>query len=122
MNTSEQIRKAADELLPLYSQAEADLPDRPLWSHPEIDQVVEVLRIVTDVLFPGKMNSEPVDFQEYFIRQLENVADILQPEIEKALPFRWMAAADAHEKRPPINNLDQASEEIVTHFIGYNIS
>ena len=117
MNTNEQIQKAADALLPLYSQTEADLPDRPLWAHPEIDQVVEVLRIVTDVLFPGKINSEPADFNTYFVQQLENVAEILQPEIEKALPFRWMAAADVHEKRSPIDNLDQASEEIVNHFI-----
>lgn len=117
MKTTEQIRKTAGELLPLYSQTEADLPDRPLWAHPEIDQVIEVLRIVSDILFPGKSNPEPVDFEQFFVQQLENVADILQPEIEKALPFRWIAAAHLHKKRPPINNLDQASEEIVNHFI-----
>jgi len=117
MNTNEQIQKTASELLPLYSQTEADLPDRPLWQHPEIAQVVEALRIISDVLFPGKHIPEPTDFEGYFIQQLENAAEILQPEIEKALPFRWMAAADAHEKRPPIDNLDQASTEIVGHFI-----
>ncbi|MEN8255964.1 MAG: serine O-acetyltransferase, partial [Verrucomicrobiota bacterium] len=117
MKTPEQIQKTAIELLPLYSQTEADLPDRPLWEHPEIDQVVEVLRIVSDILFPGKSNPEPVDFQEFFIQQLENAAEILQPEIERALPFRWMAAADLHEKRETIQNLDQASAEIVNTFI-----
>ena len=117
MKTTEQIQNAANELLPLYSQTEADLPDRPLWRHPEIARVVEVLRIVSDVLFPGKSNPEPNDFQGFFIQQLGNAAEILQPEIEKALPFRWMAAADAHEKRSPIDDLSKASTEIAGHFI-----
>ncbi len=117
MNTNEQIQKTAKELLPLYSQAEADLPDQPLWQHPEIGQVVEALRVVSDVLFPGKHIPEPADFEDYFVQQLENVAEILQPEIEKALPFRWMGAADAHEKREPLHNLDHASEEIVKQFL-----
>ncbi len=117
MNTNEQIQKTAKELLPLYSQAEADLPDQPLWQHPEIAQVVEALRIASDVLFPGKHIPEPANFEAYFLQQLENVAEILQPEIEKALPFRWMGSADLHEKREPIQNLSQVSEEITNQFL-----
>lgn len=117
MNTNEHIQKTAEQLLPLYSQSEADLPDQPLWRHPEIAQVIEVLRIVSDVLFPGKHIPEPTDFESYFIQQLENVAEILQPELEKALPFRWIGAADLHEKHSPIDNLDQAATEIVDSFI-----
>jgi serine O-acetyltransferase len=117
MNTTEQIHKTAGELLPLYSQTDADLPDRPLWAHPEIDQVVEALRLLSDVLFPGKYIPEPVDFKEFFIQQLENAVEILHPEIAKALPFRWMGAADLHENRQPIDNLDQASTAIVNQLI-----
>ena len=117
MNTNEQIQKTADALLPLYSQTEADLPDQPLWQHPEITQVLEALRIVTDVLFPGKYIPEPADFADYFIQQLQNVAEILQPEIEKALPYRWIGAADLHEKRAPIRDIDEASAEIVNKFL-----
>ncbi len=117
MKTTEQIQKTADALLPLYSQTEADLPDQPLWHHPEIIQVIEALRIVSDVLFPGKHMPEPSDFEAYFVQQLENVAEILQPEIAKALPFRWIGAADLHEKREPIQNLDQAAAEIVNQFL-----
>ena len=47
MNTIQQIEKTAAALLPLYAQEEADLPNRPLWSHPELDQVVEALRILS---------------------------------------------------------------------------
>lgn len=117
MNTNDQILKTAKEMLPLYSETEADLPDRPLWAHPEIDQVAQVLRVVSDILFPGKINPEPKDFEVFFVQQMENAAAILLPEIEKALPFRWMAAADLHENRPPIKNIYATSTEIVNHFI-----
>lgn len=117
MNTIEQIENTADALVPLYAQEEADLPDRPLWSHPEIDQVIEALRLLADVLFPGKHIPEPADFRNFFIKQLMNTAEILEQEIEKALPFHWIGAADLHEKREPIDNLYLASTELVNQFI-----
>ncbi|MCF7818602.1 MAG: hypothetical protein K9M54_12050 [Kiritimatiellales bacterium] len=117
MNTIEQIQKTVADLVPLYSQAEADLPDRPLWEHPEIDTVIESLRILSDILFPGKYMPEPSDFRRFFIQQLENVVEILQQEIAKALPIRWKGAADLHENRTPIDNLDRASTEIVNQFL-----
>lgn len=117
MNTTQQIQQTAEELHPLYSQKEADLPDRPLWQHPEIEQVTESLRILSDLLFPGRYIPEPSDFQSFFVQQLENVAEILQEEIKKALPFRWMGAADLHKKCAPINNLPEASIQIINQFI-----
>ncbi|MDA3833303.1 MAG: hypothetical protein PF495_07895, partial [Spirochaetales bacterium] len=105
MNTIEQIGKTAEELVPLYTHDEADLPDRPLWDHPEINEVIEALRLLSDILFPGKHIAEPSDFKAFFIRQLKNSAEILQAEIEKALPFRWLGAADLHENREPLENV-----------------
>ncbi len=117
MNTIEQIEKTATQLIPLYVHEDADLPDRPLWAHPEIDQVVEALRLLSDVLFPGKMMPEPADFRSFFIKQLKTTSKILQQEVAKALPFQWMGAADLHEKRPPVENLPLATAEIVERFI-----
>jgi serine O-acetyltransferase len=117
MNTNDQILKTAKEMLPLYSQTEADLPDRPLWAHPEIDQVAEVLRVVSDILFPGRSNPEPKDFEVFFVQQMEAAAAALLPEIEKALPFRWISAADLHENRSPIETISETAAEIVSHFI-----
>lgn len=117
MNTIQQIEKTAEELIPLYAQDEADLPDRPLWAHPEINQVVEALRLLSDILFPGKHIPEPTDFRAFFIKQLKNTAEILQEEIGKALPFRWMGAADLHEKRAPLDNLYLAAAQIIDQFI-----
>jgi len=116
MNTVEQIKKTAEKLVPLYTHSDTDLPDRPLWEHPEIAQVTEAQRILSDILFPGKYIPEPADFMAYFIQQLENVAEILQPELERALPFRWMGAADLHENRPPID-ADQAATDILNQFL-----
>jgi serine O-acetyltransferase len=116
MNTVEQIQKTAGELVPLYTHSDTDLPDRPLWEHPEIAQVTEAQRILSDILFPGKYIPEPVDFLAYFVQQLENIAEILQPEIERALPFRWMGAADLHENRTPFD-ADRVATEILNQFL-----
>ena len=117
MNTIKHIEETAEALVPLYSQEETDLPNRPLWEHPELDQVIEALRLLSDVLFPGRHIPEPADFKGFFLKQLKNTAEILQQEIAKALPFRWMGAADLHEKRAPIDNIFMASTEIVNAFL-----
>ncbi len=117
MNIIEQIEATALKLVPLYAQDEADLPDRPLWSHPELDEVIEALRLLADVLFPGKHLPEPSDFKTFFTDQLSATAEILMQEVEKALPFRWMGAADLHEKRKPIDDLHPEAANIVSRFI-----
>ncbi len=117
MKITEQIHKTATELLPLYTQEEADLPNRPLWEHPETGQVIEALRLLSDILFPGKNLPEPADFRTFFVHQLGCMADILQEEIVKALPFRWMGAADLHENRPPIEDLDTVAKDLLNQFI-----
>lgn len=117
MTTIEQIDKTVEQLIPLYTHEAADLPNRPLWAHPAIDKVIEALCLISDVLFPGKVMPEPVDFKAFFIKQLLSTAEILQLEIEKALPFRWMGAADLHENRKPIDNLPSASSQLVNEFL-----
>lgn len=117
MNLNQQIEDTATKLVPLYAQEEADLPDRPLWAHPEIDQVIEALRLIADILFPGKYLPEPSNFRAFFTEQLSATGEILLQEVEKALPFRWMGAADLHEKRTPIHDLHGESARIVTEFI-----
>ncbi len=117
MNTIEHIEDTARRLVPLYATEEADLPDRPLWAHPEINRIIEALRLLSDILFPGKHLPEPGDFITFFTEQLTQSADILLQEVEKALPFRWMGAADLQENRPPIDNLRGETAKIVNRFI-----
>ncbi len=117
MKMDKQINETAEQLLSLYAQEEADLPDRPLWAHPEIAQIIEALHLLSDVLFPGKHLPEPSDFRAFFVEQLGFTSEILQEEVKKALPFQWMGAADLHENRPAIEDLDAAAGEIVTNFL-----
>ena len=117
MNMNDQIQQSAEKLVPLYSRKEADLPDRPLWAHPEIQQVIEALRLLSDVLFPGKHLPEPDDINAFFTNQLSAAAEILTEEVEKALPIRWLGAADLHENRPPIEDLPAEAEAVVRQFI-----
>ena len=114
---NDQIQNTARELLPLYASEKADLPDRPLWEHPEINQVTRALRMLADVMFPGKYMPEPINIERFFATQLGNTAEILHPEIKKALPFRWISAADIHEKREPIEDLHATATEIMNAFI-----
>lgn len=116
MNMIQQIEETATRLVPLYAREDADLPDRPLWAHPEIDQIIEALRLLADILFPGKYLPEPSDFRSFFTEQLGATAEILLQEVEKAIPFRWMGAADLHEKRTPVDDLHGESANIVTRF------
>jgi len=117
MDTNKQIEETAKKLVPLYAQEEADLPDRPLWQHPEINEVIEAHRILADVLFPGKYIPEPADFEHFFVHQLAQVYAILRAETEKALPFRWMGAADLHENHPPIDDVFETAGELMAQFI-----
>ncbi|MEI6891539.1 MAG: serine O-acetyltransferase EpsC [Pontiella sp.] len=117
MNTIKQIKETAEQLVPLYTQDEADRPDRPLWEHPEIDQVIEALRLLSDVLFPGRYIPEPASFQTFFIKQLKDTSEILKQEIEKALPFRWMGAAYLQDEKEPIDNLFLVATDILNTFL-----
>lgn len=117
MNMMERINQTADALAPLYSKEPEDLPDRPLWEHPELSVVIEASRVMSDVLFPGRHIPEPSDCRAFFVNQLANAAELLQPEIEKALPFTWMGAADRHEQRAPIADLPAAAAEMVDQFL-----
>ena len=117
MNIREQIKKTAEQLLPLYNHKSIDLPDRSLWKHPETDQVKQAQHILLDLLFPGRYTPEPIDFQSYFVQQLEKFTQTLLPEIKKALPFRWIGAAELELKTEPIADTDEEAQQIINKFI-----
>jgi len=117
MDFSEQIKYTAEELLSLYVQEEKDLPDRPLWRHPCIHSIAQARRILSDILFPGRYHAEPTDYKSFFVKQLHAFSEILLPEIEKALPFRWIGAADLGRSKEPVKDLARESERLLQAFI-----
>lgn len=114
---NKKIQQTVSNLLPLYAQKDEDLPDRPLWEHPEIDAVIEALRILSDVMFPGRHFPEPNNFEQFFVTEIEQAVDILTSEIAKALPFRWLGAADRHKNPSVIEDTETATEEIVQQLL-----
>lgn len=91
-------------LRPLYSSDEEDRPDSLLHDYPDATRVVEALRILIDVLFPGREQStdlRPDEFGIFLMRRLSHAWRALRPEIERAIPFRWRGAAARAEGAPP---------------------
>ena len=111
------IQTIIDALIPLYAQSEDDLPNQALWNHPDIEKIYTIQNQLIDLLFPGRSIGDTQPLEAFFKEQLTQLIPPLQTEIEKALPFRWKAAADLHENRIPIPDLPLASEHLLHQFI-----
>lgn len=97
------ICKAALSLVPLYSEAREDRADSLLGSYPNTSSIVEALRLLVDVMFPGRMsqnNIEPDELGIFLVRRLSDAWALLRPEIERAIPFRWLGEAARTEGAP----------------------
>ncbi len=113
------VQGAVERLLPLYSDASVDRPDSVAGSYPNSMQVVRGLKALIDVMFPGKMSLEPVhrdDLPEFLDRRLNEAMAFLQPEFERALPFRWIGEAARIEGAPEPCQVRQEAQQIVTSF------
>ncbi len=88
--------KIADELRQQYSFGEVDAPDRALGDYPNPTRVIEALKILIDVMFPGRFSggiSRSEELLPFISERLEYAAGLLGPEIERAVPFRWNGEA-----------------------------
>ncbi|NOU36035.1 MAG: serine acetyltransferase [Kiritimatiellaceae bacterium] len=91
MHKNHSITEAADALTGLYSTGHEDRPENVLWNYPAAGHVVEALKILIHVMFPGMYPSEEEALGTYFNKQLTEVSRLLLPEIERAVPFRWQS-------------------------------
>jgi serine O-acetyltransferase len=91
---STHIHETAEALAKLYTAGHEDRPDNVLWNYPAADQIVLALKTLIHVMFPGLCGSEAEGLSPRFIRQLEDIQDLLLPEIERAVPYRWLSAAE----------------------------
>jgi len=88
--------EAVAELLPLYSVDGKDSPEAVLSSYPNATNIIEALKIYIDVMFPGKMTPDTIERGElgiFLLRRLSHGWRLLRPELEKAIPFRWLGQA-----------------------------
>jgi serine O-acetyltransferase len=116
------ICSTASALTGLFNLVETDAPDALLTHGPAPLKTVDALRILLDVMFPGKISAIPVEPSElglFMIRRLSEAWRLLHREIRKALPYRWIGeAARVEGARPPkINNLDRETRRILKAFL-----
>ena len=116
------ICKTANELAGLFNRVDVDAPDALLTSCPAPKNVVDSLRVLLDVMFPGKISATPVESAElgvFLIRRLSEAWRLLHREIRRALPYRWIGeAARVEGARPPkIDNLDRETDRILQAFL-----
>ena len=117
-----EICKTARSLGELFNRVDLDAPGALLTHAPAPRNTVDALRILLDVMFPGKISATPVDGADlgvFLIRRLSEAWRLLRREIRRALPYRWIGeAARVEGVRPPkIDNLDRETDRILRAFL-----
>jgi serine O-acetyltransferase len=113
------INDTVSALLPTYTDDEQDRADSVLDSYPNPAHIVEALRILVDVMMPGKMTPgkiAPDELGLFLMRRLSHAWRVLRPEIELALPFRWQGEAAQNEKHPAPCDCKKESMAIMNSF------
>jgi serine O-acetyltransferase len=80
----------------LYATAREDRPDSLLGDYPDPTHVVDALKTLIDAMFPGRLyrtHIDPDEMSMFLTRRLSQAWRLLRPEIERALPFRWLGRA-----------------------------
>jgi serine O-acetyltransferase len=119
---SQFLYETVRHLHPLYQDAAEDLPENILSDYPDPAEVVSALRMLIDLLLPGRMNPGSIgidEFSVFLLRRLSHAWRHLRPQIERSIPFRWYgrAAITAGEK-PCDLDVHAESHRILEAFIG----
>lgn len=94
---------AVATLLPTYTGADEDRADSLLGDYPDSTHIAKALRLLVDVMLPGRMfpgSVAPEDLGVFLIRRISAAWRLLRPEVERALPFRWKGEAARIEGAP----------------------
>lgn len=108
------------ELESLYSIQHEDAPESVLSSFPDTTHIVDALKILIDVMLPGRMSPgkiESDDFDIYLLRRLSHAWRLLRSEVENAIPFRWKGAAARMEGPPEHVDPHAESKSIMMMFV-----
>ncbi len=120
-NAEYSLCKTATALGPLFSSAKEDRADSLLGTYPNVTNIAEALKILIDLMFPGKMTQDDIEPEElgtFLVRRISEARIILRPEIEKAIPFRWIGEAARTEGAPKPVDVRAEALKILEEFIG----
>ena len=118
-NLETQLHDTVSSLLPLYSDIGEDRPDSVLDAYPNPAHIVDGLQVLIDIMFPGKMTPgtiEPEELGLFLTRRLCHAWRVLRPEIELALPFRWIGQAALTEGSASSSDVRKESLDIMSRF------
>lgn len=108
-----------DQLVGLYSDCSEDRPDSVLGCYPNSRKIIDALRLLIDVLFPGKLSSRSIHrkgIRAHIRRNTSQALNLLRPEIERALPFRWIGQAAQHEGEKDICSVKVEAKRVLDAF------
>jgi len=114
------IRRIAERLAPLYDGSGADRPDALLHDAPNADRTVEALRVLEGVIFPGRVQEEKTSDSgpaPFFFNRIKQAVELLRPEMERALPYRWTGASAVQEQKTPEPCIPALADQILEAFI-----
>lgn len=108
------------DLLELYTDCKEDRPDSVLGCYPNSRKVIDALRTLIDVLFPGKLSSRSIHrraLPAHLRTNTTKALNLLRPEIERAIPFRWIGQAARHEGTHDPCSVKTEAKRIVQAFM-----
>ena len=116
-NSAASVKKTATALTGLYSTGHEDRPENVLWNYPAAGRVVEALKILIHVMFPGMYPSKEEELEFYFEKQLKAVSVLLLQELERAIPFRWQSESARRASLPAVADIAAEAQRILDEFI-----
>lgn len=93
---SEFFNETAHRLMPLYGDSAEDVPENVLSEYPDPGEVESALKMMIDLLLPGRINPGTIgldEFSVFLLRRLSHTWRHLRPQIERSIPFRWYGRA-----------------------------
>jgi len=114
------FQETAERMMPLYTDVAEDVPENVLSDYPDAEEVVSALKMLVDLMLPGRMNPGVIgldEFSVFLFRRLSRTWRHLRPQIERSLPFRWQGRAALTEGLSrEIDNVHEASNEVMKAF------
>ena len=112
-------QKTAESLRQLYNFGSEDEPAKVLGSYPNSVRVIEALKVLIDILFPGRFSSgvsSEAELLPFLSERLSYLDGLLRAEFEHAIPFRWLGAATVADKPQAVADVPAEAENILENF------
>ncbi len=117
---SSPIKQIEKQLIELYTFAEEDDPSSIVSNYPQVDSVIKALQILIDILIPGKYTAickNKGDYREFLNKQLGKAFKLLNPQLKRALKFRWLGVVAKKRGAKKIDNLNVEIDTVKNSFI-----